>query len=34
MSTQTRATYRTMAEGTAEDYGLIVRAEALRVRVS
>jgi predicted HD phosphohydrolase len=28
MSTQTRATYRTMAEGTAEDYALIIRAEA------
>lgn len=28
MSTQTRATYRTMAEGTAEDYALIDRAEA------
>ena len=27
MSTQTRATYRTMAEGTAEDYELIERAE-------
>jgi hypothetical protein len=27
MSTQTRATYRTMAEGTADDYGLIIRAE-------
>ncbi|MDT5151334.1 MAG: hypothetical protein QOI01_5210, partial [Mycobacterium sp.] len=27
MSTQARATYRTMAEGTAEDYALINRAE-------
>src|ERR1700712_1053219 len=27
MSTQLRATYRTMAEGTAEDYALIHRAE-------
>lgn len=27
MGTQTRATYRTMAEGTAEDYALIDRAE-------
>src|SRR5689334_5508481 len=28
MSTRTRATYRTMVEGTAEDYALIARAEA------
>lgn len=28
MSTQTRATYRTMVEGSAEDYALIDRAEA------
>ena len=28
MSTQTRATYRNMDEGTAEDYALIDRAEA------
>ena len=27
MTTPTRATYRTMAEGTAEDYELIIRAE-------
>lgn len=27
MSTPTRATYRTMAEGTSEDYALISRAE-------